>query len=103
MNLPIYPPQHQVAYFQLTHKPLPDIFTPVKKQLPILYPSDDGVGNTTRCGHTVRWAIDRQHRNRLSGPGGHWKRNACYERIPNIMGGTFTGGGSSYISRMELQ
>jgi hypothetical protein len=30
MNLPIYPPQHQVAYFQLTHNPLPDIFTPVK-------------------------------------------------------------------------
>jgi len=36
-------------------------------------------------------------------PRGHWKRNARYERIPNIMGGTFTGGGSSYVSRMELQ
>jgi putative transposase len=35
--------------------------------------------------------------------GGHWKRNARYERIPNIMGGTFTGGRSSYVSRMELQ
>jgi len=30
MNLPIHPVQHQVAYFQLTHNPLPDIFTPVK-------------------------------------------------------------------------
>jgi len=35
--------------------------------------------------------------------GGHWKRNVRYERILNIMGGTFTRGGSSYVSRMELQ
>jgi hypothetical protein len=27
-------------------------------------------------------------------PGGHSKRNACYGRFPNIMGGTYTGGGS---------
>ena len=38
MNLPIHPPQHQVAYFQLTHNPLSDIFTPRKKQLFILSP-----------------------------------------------------------------
>ena len=30
MNLPIHPPQHQVAYFRLTHNPSSDIFTPAK-------------------------------------------------------------------------
>jgi transposase InsO family protein len=36
-------------------------------------------------------------------PGDCWKRNARYERIPNIIGGTLIGGRSSYVSRMELQ
>ena len=35
-------------------------------------------------------------------PGGHSKRNARYERFPNIMGGTYTWGGSVSVSTAPL-
>jgi serine/threonine protein kinase len=33
-------------------------------------------------------------------PGGHSKRNARYERIPNTMGGTYTGGESADLNNL---